>query len=212
MNITVQFFSFLRQLAGQNECTLELPDGSTVAGALTQLHTMFPRLKEAEKITLVAIGLEFAAPSNKLHDGDVLSLMPPLQGGTDAAAGELLITDQPIDRAEAESGKFDGDVGGIVVFWGIVRDQEDAKPIRALEYSAYREMAEYQFRNLLAETHQKWPLKRIRVIHRLGTIPVGEASLLVRVEAAHRGEAFAAAQFIIDQLKQKVPIWKKPIS
>jgi molybdopterin synthase catalytic subunit len=73
-------------------------------------------------------------------------------------------------------------------------------------------MAEHQFRNLLAETHQKWPLKRIRVIHRLGTIAVGEASLLVRVEAARRSEAFAAAQFIIDGLKQRVPIWKKPVS
>ena len=212
MKITVQFFSFLRQLVGQNECTLELPDGSTVAGALTQLYTMFPRLHEAEKTTLTAIGVEFAAPSRKLRDGDVLSLMPPLQGGSDASADELLITDKPIDRAEAELGTFSGDVGGVVAFWGIVRDQEDAKPIRALEYSAYREMAEHQFRNLLAETHQRWPLKRIRVIHRLGTIAVGEASLLVRVEAAHRGEAFAAAQFIIDGLKQGVPIWKKPVS
>lgn len=212
MKITVQFFSFLRQLAGQNECTLELPDGSTVAGALTQLRTMFPRLQEAEKTTLMAIGVEFAAPSRKLRNGDVLSLMPPLQGGTDPSADELLITDKPIDRAEAELGIFSGDVGGVVAFCGIVRDLEDAQPIRALEYTTYREMAEHQFRNLLAETHQKWPLKRIRVIHRLGTIAVGEASLLVRVEAARRSEAFAAAQFIIDGLKQRVPIWKKPVS
>jgi molybdopterin synthase catalytic subunit/molybdopterin converting factor small subunit len=212
VKITVQFFSFLRQLVGQNECTLELPDGSTVAGALTQLHTMFPRLKEAEKTSLMAIGVEFAAPSSPLRDGDVLSLMPPLQGGTDATADELLITDKPIDRAEAELGKFDGDVGGVVAFWGIVRDLENAEPIRALEYTAYREMAQHQLHKLLAETHRKWPLKRIRIIHRLGTIPVGEASLLVRVEAAHRGEAFAAAQFIVNELKQTVPIWKKPTS
>jgi molybdopterin synthase catalytic subunit len=72
-------------------------------------------------------------------------------------------------------------------------------------------MVEHQFRKLFAETHRKWPLERIRVIHRLGVIAVGEASLLVRVEAAHRGEAFAAAQFIIDELKQKVPIWKKAV-
>ena len=211
MKITVQFFSFLRQLVGQSECTLELPDGSTAAGALTQLHAMFPRLKEAEKTTLIAIGVEFVAPSSRLRDGDVLSLMPPLQGGTDAAADECLITDKPIDRAEAELGKFDGDVGGVVAFWGIVREVEDARRIRALEYTAYREMAQHQFRNVLAETHQRWPLKRIRVIHRLGMIAVGEPSLLVRVEAAHRGEAFAAAQYIINELKQRVPIWKKPV-
>ena len=211
MKITVQFFSFLRQLAGQTEIVLELPDDSTVADALTQLQTRFPRLKEAEKTTLIAIGVEFATRSGKLHDGDVLSLMPPLQGGAGPTADELLLTDKPIDPAEAELGRFDGEVGGVVTFWGIVRGTEDGQSIRALEYSAYREMVEHQFHKLFAETHQRWPLTRIRVVHRVGVIDVGEASLLVRVEAAHRGEAFAAAQFIIDQLKQRVPIWKKAL-
>jgi molybdopterin synthase catalytic subunit/molybdopterin converting factor small subunit len=209
VKITVQGFSFLRPLVGQDECAFDLPDGSTVADALAQLYAKFPRLKEAEKTTLIAVGVEFATRSSKLRDGDVLSLMPPLQGGAGPVEDELIFTDKPIDRAEAELGKFGGEVGGVVTFWGVVRGTEDGKAIRALEYTAYREMAEHQFRKLFAETHRKWPLGRIRVIHRLGAIAVGEASLLVRVEAAHRDEAFAAAQFIIDELKQKVPIWKK---
>jgi MoaE-MoaD fusion protein len=211
VKITVQLFSFLRQRTGQNELTLNLPDGSTVADALIQLHVRFPQLKEAEKTTLAAIGKEFATGPSQLHDGDVLSLMPPLQGGSGPFADELLLANEPIDDAEATLGKFDGEAGAVVTFWGIVRDLEDGKPIRALEYTAYHEMAEHQFRKLLIETHQKWELKRIRLIHRLGFIAVGEPSLLVRVEAAHRGEAFAAAQFIIDELKQKVPIWKKAV-
>jgi molybdopterin synthase catalytic subunit len=129
-----------------------------------------------------------------------------LQGGAD---DELLITDQPVDPAEAEVGQIAPNVGGVAIFWGVVRDAEDGKPIRALEYTAYREMADHQFRKIFAAARQQWPLKRIRVVHRLGMIPVGESSLLVRVEAAHRGEAFAAAQFIIDELKQNVPIWKR---
>jgi molybdopterin synthase catalytic subunit/molybdopterin converting factor small subunit len=211
VKITVQFFSFLRQLAGQNEFILNLHDGATAADALAQVHAQFPRLKEAERTTLIAIGVEFATGSSRLHDGDVLSLMPPLQGGTGLPADELLLTNEPIDETQAMPGKFDGEVGGVVTFWGVVRHIEDGKPIRALEYTAHREMAEHQFRKLLAETHQKWRLKRIRVIHRLGSVAVGETSLLVRVEASHRGEAFAAAQFIIDELKQKVPIWKEPV-
>lgn len=211
MKITIQLFSFLRQLAGQHEFALDVPDGSTVADALAQLYAKFPRLQEAEKTTLIAIGLEFATRSSKLHDGDVLSLMPPLQGGAGPSADELLLTDQPIDQAEAKLGQFGGDVGGVVTFWGVVRGTEDGQPIRALEYTSYREMVDHQFRKLLAVTHQRWPLKRVRVIHRLGVIAVGEPSLLVRVEAAHRGEAIAAAQFIIDELKQKVPIWKKAV-
>ena len=209
MKVTIQFFSFLRQVVGQNQMTLELPETATVADALARLYQEFPRLKEAEKTTLLAVGVEFAKRTNRLHDGDVLSLMPPLQGGTD---DELLITDQPIPPAEAAIGDVAADVGGIVVFWGVVRDTEDGKSIRALEYTAYHQMADHQFREILAAARKKWPLKRVRVVHRLGKIPVGEPSLLVRVEAAHRGEAFAAAQFIIDELKEKVPIWKAAVS
>ena len=212
MKITVQLFSFFRQLADQSELVIDLPDNATVADALTQLYVKFPRLKEADKTVLIAIGVDFATRATKLRDGDVLSLMPPLQGGAGPAADELLLANKPIDQAEAELGNFGGDVGGVVTFWGVVRDVEEGKTIHALEYTAYREMAEHQFRKLLAETHQKWTLKRIRLIHRLGVIAVGEPSLLVRVEAAHRGEAFAAAQFIIDELKQRVPIWKKAVS
>jgi molybdopterin synthase catalytic subunit/molybdopterin converting factor small subunit len=211
VKITVQVFGYLRQRMGQNECALDVPNDSTVADALVQLYAKFPSLKEADTTARIAIGLEFATRSSQLHDGDLLSLMPPLQGGAEPAEDELLLTDQPIDPAEVELGKFRGDVGGVVTFWGVVRDLEDGRPISSLEYTAWREMAEHQFHKLLAETHRKWPLKRIRVIHRLGVIAVGEPSLLVRVEAAHRGEAFAAAQFIIDELKQRVPIWKKAL-
>jgi len=203
MKVTIQFFSFLRQLVGCNELQIDLPAHASVADLLAELHCRFPRLREAERTTLVAVGVEFAKRDDRLKDGDVVSLMPPLQGGAD---DELLITDQPIEGAEAVVA---GDVGGVVVFWGVVRDREEGKPIAALEYTAYREMAEHQFRKLIEETKRRWPLKRLRVVHRLGVIKVGESSLLVRVEAAHRGEAFAAAQFIIDELKQSVPIWKR---
>jgi MoaE-MoaD fusion protein len=208
VKITVQVFSFFRQIVGQDELTLDLREGATVGDALARLYEKFPQLKQAEKTILLAVGVEFATPASQLRPGDVLSLMPPLQGGAD---DELLITDQPIDPAEAAVGVVASHVGGVAVFWGVVRDVEDGKPIRALEYTAYQEMAEHQFRQILGEARKKWPLQRVRVVHRLGKIPVGEASLLVRVEAAHRGEAFAAAQFIIDELKQRVPIWKKAV-
>jgi molybdopterin synthase catalytic subunit len=197
MKVTVQFFSVLRQLTGKTEMPVELPDSATAGDLVEQLGL-------EKSTTLVAVGVEFVKLSDRLHDGDVVSLMPPLQGGVD---DELSITDQPIPAEPVA-----GNVGGIVVFYGIVRDREDGRPITALEYTAYREMAEHQFRKLIAETKRRWPLKRLRVVHRLGVVPVGEASLLVRAEAAHRGEAFAATQFLIDELKQTVPIWKWPVS
>jgi molybdopterin synthase catalytic subunit/molybdopterin converting factor small subunit len=196
MKVTVQFFSYLRQKAGTTEMPVELPAEATAGDLVDQLGL-------DKGTTLVAVGVEFVKLSDRLHEGDLVSLMPPLQGGVD---DELLITDEPIDVVEAAGG-----VGGVVVFWGIVRDREDGKPIIALEYTAYWEMAEHQFRKLIEETKRRWPLLRVRVVHRLGVIKVGEASLLVRVEAAHRGEAFAAAQFLIDELKQKVPVWKRAV-
>ena len=196
MKITVQFFSYFRQKAGTTELPVELPADAT-AGDLVQ------RLGFDKETTLVAVGVEFVKFSDRLRDGDLVSLMPPLQGGVD---DELLITDQPIPAEPVP-----GNVGGVVVFYGIVRDREDGQPIAALDYTAYREMAEHQFRKLIEETKRRWPV-RLRVIHRLGVVKVGEASLLVRAEAAHRGEAFAAAQFLIDELKEKVPIWKRPVS
>ena len=124
---------------------------------------------------------------------------------------ELLITDRPIADSEAAPRSGAGASGAVVVFWGVVRGMEEGAPIAALDYTAYRAMAEHQFHQLLAEARRRWPLQRVRVVHRLGVVPVGEASLLVRVESAHRDEAFASVQFMIDELKQKVPIWKQVI-
>jgi molybdopterin synthase catalytic subunit len=132
--------------------------------------------------------------------------MPPMD------SDELLITDQPIAEAEAAPRPGDGASGAVVVFWGVVRDLEADAKIVALDYTAFRPMAEHQFRKILVEVRERWALQRVRVVHRLGVVPVGEASLLVRVESAHRAEAFVAAQFIINELKQRVPIWKEVVA
>jgi molybdopterin synthase catalytic subunit len=124
---------------------------------------------------------------------------------------EFFITDQPIDAAEAAPQTGGGASGAVVVFWGVVRGTEEGAPIAALDYTAYRAMAEHQFHQLIADARGRWPLQRVRVVHRLGVVPVGEASLLVRVESSHRVEAFAAAQFVINELKRRVPIWKQAV-
>jgi len=201
VNVTVQFFSHFRQIAGCSETTLDLPPGATVADAFAR----FPALQAARSSTLVAVGVEFARWDAPLRDGDVVAFMPPVQGGSDA---ELVLTDQPL----ADPGPVAGEIGAVVVFWGIVRAEESGQPITALDYTAYRPMAQHQFEKLIAETKGRFPIRRLHVAHRLGAVPVGEPSLLVRVEACHRAEAFAAAQFLIDELKQRVPIWKQAIT
>ena len=126
---------------------------------------------------------------------------------------ELLITEAPIDQVRLIAARtIPPDCGAVVEFLGVVRDSEDGRPISALGYEAYREMAEVQFHKIMDETFQKHPISALHVIHRIGEIKVGEPSLYVCVVAGHRGEAFQAAQYLIDRLKQVVPIWKKPIS
>ena len=102
-------------------------------------------------------------------------------------------------------------MGAAVYFLGVVRDNEQGQPIKALEYESFQRMAEHQFHLLFAEIERRWPVESIRVVHRIGMIKVNDPSLWVEVIAPHRGEAFTACQWLIDEMKKVVPIWKKPL-
>jgi len=101
-------------------------------------------------------------------------------------------------------------MGAAVYFLGVVRGTEEDRPILALDYEAFKPMAEHQFNLLFDQAEKKWPLESVRVVHRLGLVLTGEASLWIEVIAPHREEAFAACQFIVSEMKRVVPIWKKP--
>jgi molybdopterin synthase catalytic subunit len=101
-------------------------------------------------------------------------------------------------------------VGAVTDFWGIVRGSEDGREIEGIDYEAHREMAEHQLRRIAQRAIEKFALRRVVIHHRIGFIAVGEPSLFVRVTSPHRSEAFHASQWIVDELKKKVPIWKKP--
>jgi molybdopterin synthase catalytic subunit len=125
----------------------------------------------------------------------------------------LELTTQPIDEPALLAGrKMSPNLGAAVRFLGVVRDSEAQTPIRALEYEAFQKMAEHQFNLLFDQMAQRWPVESVRLVHRLGVVPVNEPSLWVEVIAPHRGEAFAACQWLIDEMKRLVPIWKKPIT
>jgi molybdopterin synthase catalytic subunit len=124
---------------------------------------------------------------------------------------ELTITTAPIDegsllaRREATTG-----TGAVIYFAGLVRGTEQGMQIAGLEYESFQRMAEHQFELLFDEIEKRWPIESVRVVHRVGLVKVNEASLWVEVVAPHRGEAFAACQWLIDEMKRVVPIWKKP--
>jgi len=98
--------------------------------------------------------------------------------------------------------------GAVVSFTGVVRGSEQGKPIEALEYTCYDSMARTQIEKIARATGKRWPVRAITLIHRTGRIRVGEAAVFIAVQSAHRKEAFAACQYLIDRLKKTVPIWK----
>ena len=99
--------------------------------------------------------------------------------------------------------------GAVIDFWGIVRLIEDGREIDGIDYDAHREMAEHQLKRIAEQAAERFGLKWVIVHHRIGFIAVGEASLFLRVASSHRSEGFRASQLIVDELKKKVPIWKR---
>lgn len=125
----------------------------------------------------------------------------------------LLITPAPIDeRSLLAQRVMSHGMGAAVYFTGIVRGSEEGASISALDYEAYGKMAEHQFHLLFDEMEKRWPVESVRLVHRVGVVRVNEPSLWVEVIAPHRGEAFAACQWLIDEMKRVVPIWKRPLS
>jgi molybdopterin synthase catalytic subunit len=125
----------------------------------------------------------------------------------------LLITTTPIDEDALIAGRqMSTGMGAAIYFAGVVRDSEGEASISAIDYEAFQKMAEHQFGKIFDEIAKRWPVESVRLVHRIGLVKVNEPSLWVELIAPHRGEAFAACQFLIDEMKKTVPIWKRPVS
>ena len=125
---------------------------------------------------------------------------------------QLTLTPGPIDELAliAEREMSDG-MGAALVFHGVVRAEEDESTITAIDYEAFDDMACHQFELIFEEIDRQWPIESVRVVHRVGVVPVNEPSLWVEIIAPHRAEAFEACQFLINAMKERVPIWKRPV-
>ncbi len=123
----------------------------------------------------------------------------------------IALTPDPIDATALEAEVAQGHHGAVLVFHGITRNHFDDRPVLRLEYEAYAPMAVPQMQAIADEAAERWPGVRVAMVHRLGVVPLGEASIVIAVGAPHRAEAYEASRFAIDTLKERVPIWKKEI-
>jgi molybdopterin converting factor subunit 1 len=208
MTVTVRLFAMLRERAGRDMIELELGDGSTVADALEALKDSSPLGEALERMPVrAAVNREYVADDSPLSPGDEVALIPPVSGGSPVSdpGVHVRVTEDPLSVEAVSRAVGRPAAGAIVTFQGTTRD------VDRLEYEAYAEMAERRIEGILVECVRGHGLEAAAAEHRVGTVPLGEPSVVVSVSAAHREEAFAGAREAIDRIKAEAPIWKQEV-
>lgn len=209
--ILVRFFALLKDKAGTAEMRLSEPP-ATVGDLLSLVERSHPAL--AGLLTggkvLVAVNQELVSLGQALRDGDEVALMPPFSGGQ-GLHGVVRVQNEPFSLdAEVEQIKqSSASIGGIVTFLGTTRDLSRGSKVAKLEFEHYPGMAEKKLAEIRERAIRDFGVIDATIIHRVGTMPVGENIVLIVVAAEHRDEAFKACRFCIDELKRITPIWKK---
>jgi molybdopterin synthase catalytic subunit/molybdopterin converting factor small subunit len=196
--IRVRLFAGLRERAGWSE--RELDGIGRVADVWPQLG-----LGDEPEGLLYAVNREYAERERELQDGDEVALIPPVSGGA------FRVTEEPLSLEAVVAEVADERAGGIATFTGTVRRQSRGREVTRLEYEAYAEMAEDVMTELATDLQGRYDLCKLAIHHRVGTLGIGEASVVIAVSAPHRQDALAACKDAIDRLKETVPLWKKEV-
>jgi len=218
VRVKVLFFGQLKDLAGQAEEYLDLPEGSRLQDIFEHYASRLPRLREWQGSIIMARNHEFAGREAGVADSDEIALLPPVSGGSgpydhlieDEATGNFFaLTRQPIDSKSIAARLLRGEDGAIVEFQGVARNNTNGRPTMYLDYECYEAMAVKKMAEIGREIAASYPIGRIAMVHRLGRLEIGEASVAIVVTAPHRKPAFDAAMEGINRLKRIVPIWKR---
>jgi MoaE-MoaD fusion protein len=210
MHVILIPFGMLKDRFGASPAPLELRPGATVADLLAQLGNGQPA--PWLRGIAVSVNAEYATAARILHDGDEVGLLPPVSGGAPvgpAPAFHTALTREPIDADALVASLKRGEDGAVVVFDGIVRNHSRGRPTLHLDYEAYDELALKQMRDLATQAVQRFAVRDVLIVHRLGRLAIGQTSVLIAVASPHRSQAFDACRWLIDTLKTTVPIWKK---
>ncbi len=213
MRVRVLFFGQLKDIVGVSQDEVELSDGARVEDLFERYGRRHPRLAEFRPAIAASVNQEYADWRANLCAGDEVAFLPPVSGGQQAAsangAGIFELVRGRIEPQELiERLKAPSD-GALVTFDGFVRDNSKGQRTLYLEYEAYEPMALAKIQEIGAQIHEKFPVHRVAIVHRLGRLEIRETSVWIGVSSPHRGPAFEACRFAIDTLKRIVPIWKK---
>jgi len=227
MRVTVRLFALQRQQLGRRDVPLVVPDGATIDEAWAVLAAEHESLASARPFVRFARNGEYAAADDRLAEGDELAVIPPVAGGADEerAVRWIALSAGPIDDATVAQLRAavatDAD-GAVVTFIGRTREtpgsaapgqEADAQrfagqAVLGLEYEAYESMALRELERIADEIGARFGVRRLAIVHRTGSVGLGESSVAIAVAAAHRGPAFDACRYAIEELKARAPIWK----
>jgi molybdopterin synthase catalytic subunit len=206
----------LREIAGTSSEEAEFPEGADLAGVFSAYKTRFPRLGELSRSIVVARNQEFADLSTKIAEGDEIAFLPPVSGGTASDSLEIAedniycaLTRHAIETRAIVARLMSGAEGAVITFEGTVRNNTKGRRTVCLDYECYESMALKTMAQIAREIAAAHDVLRVAMVHRLGRLLIGEASVAIIVTAPHRRAAFDAALEGINRLKKIVPIWKK---
>lgn len=224
MRIEILLFAVLRERAGTDRLVLEeVPSGTTVDGLKALALQACPDLDDLSSVTGV-VGTDYVRGETVIQEGDPVAFLPPVSGGApegDLEAGLFELSDEPLDVAALQARVSHPSCGAIVVFTGTTRDTNRGEDVVQLDYEAFHAMSGPEMGRIFAEclaTHgppsaggDTAKALRMLCVHRTGTVGVGEPSVVIAVASPHRDAAFLAARFLIDTLKERLPVWKKEV-
>ncbi|MFT7668215.1 MAG: molybdopterin synthase catalytic subunit/molybdopterin converting factor small subunit [Planctomycetota bacterium] len=225
MELRVLLFASLRERAGVDEllCS-DLPDGLDLGGLKQLLQERHPELGNLEHISSV-IGEQYVSDDTVLRAGQEVALLPPVSGG-DADPDEALalgifeLAKDPIDGLLCQGRVEHDSCGAVITFSGNVRESNRGENVERIDYEAFERMAHPEMQRIFERCRQEFgdangehPERALRMlcVHRIGSVQVGECSVLIAVASPHRANAFDAARFLIDELKKSLPVWKKEV-
>jgi molybdopterin synthase catalytic subunit len=195
--VTVRLFAGLRERAGWSRREV---DAATVADVWPALG-----LGDEPAGLLYAVNKEYAQRDRVLLPGDEVALIPPVSGGAFLLRDEPLSLDRVVDEVRSD------DAGAIATFTGTTRVHSRGRTVTHLDYEAYEGMAEKVMEEIADALRAKYELTAIAIHHRIGRVTIGETSVVIAVSAPHREDALAACKDAIDELKERVPLWKKEV-
>jgi molybdopterin synthase catalytic subunit/molybdopterin converting factor small subunit len=237
MRVRLLAFASAADALGAGETEIELPEGADVGRLRSELERRHPEIGPLWSRLAVAVDGEIAGLGTALREGAEVALLPPVSGGLPGgrpagAAGpagaatvaeppprlRAALTEEPIRAEEAIAAVAAPARGAVLLFLGTVRDREraaagsggePARPVERLTYSAYRPMAEERLLRIVEEIEAAHDGLALAIVHRLGEVPAGEASVAIAAASPHRAAAYAASREALERLKREVPIWKR---